>query len=197
MPTPEKTSLIRIVAAGRDLLEAGGQHGLTMQSVAERVGVRAPSLYKHVAGRAALLSAVAEATVDDLAARLKSTDGSLEELARGYRRFARARPEGFRLMHSAHVPPEVLARAASPMLRVCRELVGEREALEAARLVTAWATGFVEMELNGAFRLGGMSTAPSSTAWSACAERLRAIIRPRPPDSRRAFTCATAASVET
>ncbi|WP_406277261.1 TetR/AcrR family transcriptional regulator [Embleya sp. NBC_00896] len=155
MPTPEKTSLIRIVAAGRDLLEAGGQHGLTMQSVAERVGVRAPSLYKHVAGRAALLSAVAEATVDDLAARLKSTDGSLEELARGYRRFARARPEGFRLMHSAHVPPEVLARAASPMLRVCRELVGEREALEAARLVTAWATGFVEMELNGAFRLGG------------------------------------------
>jgi AcrR family transcriptional regulator len=92
MPTPEKTSLSRIVATGRDLLEANGQHGLTMQSVAAREGVRAPSLYKHVGSRAALLAAVAEATVDDLTARLEATDGSLEELVRGYRRFARTWP---------------------------------------------------------------------------------------------------------
>ncbi|OON80866.1 TetR/AcrR family transcriptional regulator [Streptomyces tsukubensis] len=155
MPTPEKTSLSRIVAAGRDLLESNGQQGLTMQSVAERVGVRAPSLYKHVGSRAALLTAVAEATVDDLTAQLEATDGSLEELVRGYRRFAQARPEGFRLMHSAHAPPQSLARAAGPILRVSGALAGEQDALEAARLVTAWATGFIEMELNGAFRLGG------------------------------------------
>ncbi len=155
MPTPEKTSLDKIVAAGRDLLEAGGRQGLTMQKVAERVGVRAPSLYKHVGNRAALLSAVAEATVDDLASRLESTDGSLEELLRRYRRFAGARPEGFRLMHSAYVSPRSLARAAGPVLRTCRELAGARDALDAARLVTAWATGFIEMEISGAFRLGG------------------------------------------
>src|SRR3954452_4830455 len=98
MPTPEKTSLGRIVAAGRDLLEAQGQQGLTMQAVAERVGVRAPSLYKHVGNRAALLAAVAEATIDDMTAGLEATDGTLEELARCYRRRARERPEGFRLM---------------------------------------------------------------------------------------------------
>jgi AcrR family transcriptional regulator len=155
MPTPEKTSFDKIVAAGRDLLEAGGQQALTMQSVAERVGVRAPSLYKHVGNRAALLIAVAEATIDDLVAWLESTDGSLEGLARGYRQFAQAWPEGFRLMLSADAPPETLARVAAPVLHASRELVGEREALEAARLVTAWATGFIEMELIGAFRLGG------------------------------------------
>uniref|UniRef100_A0AAU3H339 WHG domain-containing protein n=1 Tax=Streptomyces sp. NBC_01401 TaxID=2903854 RepID=A0AAU3H339_9ACTN len=155
MPTPEKTSFSAIVTAGRDLLEAGGQQGLTMQGVAERVGVRAPSLYKHVAGRAALLTAVAEATVDDLTSRLETTDGSLEELARCYRRFAGIRPEGFRLMHSTHAPPSSLARAAGPVLRASRELAGERDALDAARLLTAWVTGFIEMELNGAFRLGG------------------------------------------
>jgi hypothetical protein len=38
---------------------------------------------------------------------------------------------------------------------VSRQLAGEEEALEAARLVTAWATGFIGMELSGAFRLGG------------------------------------------
>lgn len=155
MPTPEKTSLDKIVAAGRDLLEAGGRQGLTMQSVAKRVGVRAPSLYKHVANRAALLTAVAEATIDDLVLRLESTDGSIEGLARGYRLFAQAWPEGFRLTLSADAPPESLARAAAPMLDASRELVGDRDALDAARLVTAWATGFIEMELLGAFRLGG------------------------------------------
>ncbi|MEU2247773.1 WHG domain-containing protein [Streptomyces sp. NPDC019224] len=155
MPTPEKTSLSRIVAAGRELLEESGQQGLTMQGVAQRVGVRAPSLYKHVSNRAALLSAVAVATVEDLLARLEATDGSLEELARCYRRFAEARPEGFRLLNSSYAPPEALARAAGPVLRTSAELVGERETLEAARLLTSWLTGFIGMELNGAFRLGG------------------------------------------
>ncbi|MET8905624.1 TetR/AcrR family transcriptional regulator [Streptomyces sp. NPDC127113] len=155
MPTPEKTSFGQIVAAGRELLEVVGQERLTMQSVAERVGVRAPSLYKHVGNRAALLVAVAEATVDDVTASLEATDGTLEELARCYRRRAQERPEGFRLMHSAHAPPEALARMAGPILRVARELVGDRDTLAAARMLTSWVTGFIEMELNGAFRLGG------------------------------------------
>ena len=44
MPTPERTSLDAIIRAGCDLLEADGVEGLTMQAVAVRVGVRAPSL---------------------------------------------------------------------------------------------------------------------------------------------------------
>ena len=54
MPTPERTSYAEIVAAGRDILEESGPTGLTMQSVAQRVGVRAPSLYKRVRDRDAL-----------------------------------------------------------------------------------------------------------------------------------------------
>ncbi|MBN9180743.1 MAG: TetR family transcriptional regulator, partial [Microbacterium sp.] len=39
MPAPEKTTRAAIIAAGRTLVERVGVDGLTMQAVAERVGV--------------------------------------------------------------------------------------------------------------------------------------------------------------
>ena len=155
MPTPERTSYAEIVAAGRDILEESGPTGLTMQSVAQRVGVRAPSLYKRVRDRDALLEAVAAATVDDLTGRLAASDRSLEGLARAYRALAHERPEGFRLMFAAAAPQELLDRAGLTIVDSAAVITGEEHALDAARLVTAWATGFIHMELAGAFRLGG------------------------------------------
>lgn len=169
MPTPDRTSLAAIVAAGREILEASGLSGLTMQAVAARVGVRAPSLYKRVRDRDALITAVAEAVIDDLAAELERVERGdksdrseqdnaadvLSHLAMTFRAFAHAHPEGFRLMFTASAPLASLDRAAGPVLRASAELVGADHALDAARLVTAWMTGFLQMELAGAFRLGG------------------------------------------
>jgi AcrR family transcriptional regulator len=155
MPTPERTSYAEIVAAGRDILEESGPAGLTMQSVAQRVGVRAPSLYKRVRDRDALIGAVAAATVGDLTERLEASDRSLEDLARAYRALAHERPEGFRLMFAAVAPQELLDRAGMTIVDSAAAIAGQEHALDAARLVTAWATGFIHMELAGAFRLGG------------------------------------------
>ena len=182
MPTPERTTTAAIVAAGREILESGGQPALTMQAVAARVGVRAPSLYKRIRDRDALLAAVAEAVVDDLATRLQATAAQppvrlhsadetrgnpdevirgmqsrngLEVLAAEFRAFAHEHPEGFRLIFTAAAPLEALDRAARPVLTTSATLVGGDDALHAARLFTAWATGFLQMELAGAFRLGG------------------------------------------
>lgn len=155
MPTPERTSLTQIVEAGCDILERHGLGGLTMQSVAARVGVRAPSLYKRVRDRDALVAAVAEATVVELTRRLEASDRSLEALAHTYRAFAHERPEGFRLIFTASAPQAALDRAGATIVRSAGMLAGEAQALEAARLITAWATGFIQMELAGAFRLGG------------------------------------------
>jgi AcrR family transcriptional regulator len=155
MPTPDRTSLREIVDAGRALVEAGGPTRLTMQAVAEQVGVRAPSLYKRVRDRDALLVLVAEANADDLADRLEAADGSLPGLARTYRRFAQQHPEGFRLMFAVEGAAAAMGRASAPLLRATEELVGADAALDAARLFTAWATGFVNMELSGSFRFDG------------------------------------------
>ncbi|WEK60848.1 MAG: WHG domain-containing protein [Candidatus Microbacterium colombiense] len=155
MPTPERTSMEQIVAAGREILEVGGPSGLTMQAVAARVGVRAPSLYKRVRDREALHTAVATASIDALTAQLERAGDDLTALASAYRDFAHAHPEGFRIMFTAASPHEALERSAAPLIRAAAARVGDEDALDAARLFTAWATGFLQMELSGAFRLGG------------------------------------------
>lgn len=155
MPTPDRTSLDQIIAAGRQILATSGSASVTMQAVATRVGVRAPSLYKRVRDRDALLSAIAESVIDELTARLDATDADLTGIAHAYRAFAQQQPEAFRLMFSTAAPHAALQRSAAPVIRASAAIVGDDDALDAARLFTAWATGFLQMELAGAFRLGG------------------------------------------
>lgn len=165
MPAPERTTTAAVVAAGRAIVEAQGVDALTMQAVADRVGVRAPSLYKRVARRDALLAAVVAAALDDLVAAITDASGAgaprerLVAIATATRAFAHANPVGFGLVFapSPASRPEVTAleEAAAPLLAVTRDLVGDAAALDAARLVTAWLHGFLAMELGGAFQLGG------------------------------------------
>jgi AcrR family transcriptional regulator len=159
VPTPERTSLDAIVSAARDLLEEEGLAGLTMNAVAGRVGVRAPSLYKRVPGRDRLIELVAEATLTELATRIGSTDDAVE-LAGRFRAFGLERPAAFQLVMTpgAGTPvagDEFRIAASETMLRLTVALAGEHDALEAARTLTAWAVGFISMEINGSFRLGG------------------------------------------
>jgi len=159
MPTPDRTSLEEIVNAARDLLESEGLAGVTMQAVADRVGVRAPSLYKRVQSRDDLVRLVAEATLVDLADRLAPKTTPLE-LANEFRAFAKDRPAAYQLVMTpgAGTPvagPEFAVTASASILRIAADTAGEEHALEAARTLTAWATGFISMELNGAFQLGG------------------------------------------
>jgi AcrR family transcriptional regulator len=169
MPTPDRTSLEEIVRAGCDLLESDGVAGLSMQAVADRVGVRAPSLYKRVRSRDDLIRLIGEATLADLAARLDAVAEAepsvdpverLTRLAHAVRAFARASPAAYRLVFSppsadAAASPESITRSATAVLAVAADLAGPDDALAAARTVTAWTTGFIGMELAGAFRLGG------------------------------------------
>ncbi len=166
MPTPDRTSLEQIIGAAREILESDGLAGLTMQAVAERVGVRAPSLYKRVRSRDALIGLVAEATILDLGERLGAIDSSpdprqdLAALARVFRAFAHERPTGYRLIfgwssETAKPGRDASASSVGPLLRITTELAGPADALSAARTFTAWANGFLSMELAGAFQLGG------------------------------------------
>lgn len=168
MPTPARTSLDDIVRAGRGILQSDGLAAVTMQAVADRVGVRAPSLYKRVRSRDELIRLIATTTAHDLGDRLAAivnpsvpdARAQLTELAHAVRAFAHASPGEYRLLfapatEATRPEPEALTRAVAPLLHVTTELAGPDAALDAARTVTAWATGFIGMELAGAFQLGG------------------------------------------
>lgn len=166
MPTPARTSTEQILAAGRRLVAADGLEGLTMARVAELVGVRAPSLYKRVPSRAALVRLVAADLLAELGVALARETGTgdpeadLRGLARALRRFALAEPSLLVLVFSplpeemAPDPQEVV-RSVEPLLALTTQLVGVQRALPAARTLTAWLTGFVRMEGQGSFGLGG------------------------------------------
>jgi len=165
-PARARTSRDAILVAARQILETDGLDGVTMQAVADRVGVRAPSLYKHVTDRAALLQAVTDAVMAELVASLAIPRPSpdprtdLRRVARRYRSFVRADPAGYGLLFArpgtgGSIDEAALADLGRPIVVATARLAGERDALANARTIVSWAHGFVSMELAGAFRLGG------------------------------------------
>nr|ADC35976.1 TetR family transcriptional regulator [uncultured bacterium 148] len=165
-PTPSRTSRDAITAAARAILEEDGLDAVSMQAVAHRVGVRPPSLYKHVADRNALIRAVTDAVTADLGAALRppraATDArvDLRWIARTYRAFVHANPVGYGLLFARLDPgrapdPATLAALGEPIVEAIGRLVGPDDALSAARTFVAFAHGFTSLELAGGFRLGG------------------------------------------
>jgi AcrR family transcriptional regulator len=165
MPAHAQTSTAAIVAAGRLLLEEHGMEALTMRDVASAVGVRAPSLYKRVRDRSDLVRLILEDVADELTSTLDAAAGSGDPAADArvmtlaFRKFAHANPVTYSLMFAPQAAgPGATGRSvrsSATFLRTIAELVGPERALPAARMIVAWAHGFITMELAGAFRLGG------------------------------------------
>jgi AcrR family transcriptional regulator len=141
-----------IAAAARELLEQEGPEGLSMRKVAARLGIQAPSLYKHLPDKQALESAVISMGFEEQAAafeRALATDDPLAALAITYRSYALQHPHLYRLMTDRplqrdRLSPGVEQRAAAPVL----EATGDADL---ARAVWAFAHGMTILELNGRF----------------------------------------------
>ena len=111
-PAPrERTPRARqIIDTARALLEAVGSDGLTMRRLADELGIRAPSLYKHVNGRPALELALVEIGLDETGLALHavvagSNGHSVSDLLGAYRTMGLANPELYRLITASSFPP--------------------------------------------------------------------------------------------
>lgn len=177
MPAPALTSTAAVLAAGRLLLERDGPGALTMRRVADAVGVRAPSLYKHVGGRDELIRLILEGVADELTALLQEAASTgapradVRRMADAYRLFAHRNPAAYGLLFARGAPAGAISRSqrsSAALLSAMAAIIGSEQALPAARTIVAWAHGFITMEQAGAFRLGG----DIDTAWDFGIERI-------------------------
>jgi AcrR family transcriptional regulator len=160
-PTPRA---LEIVAVALELLEAEGPDGLSMRRLAERLGIRAPSIYKHFPDKQALEAAIIsvgferQANAFELA--VAGAADPLDAIARAYRRFALEHSHLYRLMTGHELNRELLtpgveARAAAPVLAA---VGGDRDL---ARAAWAFAHGMSILELDRRFP----SDADLDAAW--------------------------------
>ena len=114
-----------IVRAALELLEEEGADALTMRRLADRLGVKAPSLYKHLAGKddleAALIAVGLEQVASVLGDAARGAPDPLAAIAAAYRGFAHAHPHLYRLLTERPLPRDRLpagleARAAAPLV---------------------------------------------------------------------------------
>lgn len=149
--TPRATE---IAAAARTLLEESGPEALTMRALADRLGIKAPSLYKHFPDKHAVEAELVTQTLTEFAeaceAAERTSPGSLAAITDAYRAYALAHPHLYCLATERPLPrhalPEGLeTRAAAPLVRAC---AGDPDL---ARATWAFAHGMVALEIHGRF----------------------------------------------
>jgi AcrR family transcriptional regulator len=161
-----------IVDAARELLEEEGPDALSMRRIAERLGIRAPSIYKHLPDKQALENALISAGFEEQAklfeAAVRRNDDAVTAIARAYRRWARRHPHLYRLMTERPLDRENLVPGAEDRAgRVLYEAFGGDA--DRARAAWAFAHGMTILELNDRFPPG----ADLDAAWERGIEALR------------------------
>jgi AcrR family transcriptional regulator len=155
MPAIAKTSRDEIINVALLILEEDGEAAVTMQSVAKRVGIRGPSLYKWFPDRKALLLALEEIAFRLLGDGLRQAEGRIDRMAYAYLSFAREHPALHGLIFRSG-PSEQAAECVRPALEAFEKLLGNpADALVRTRVFASFLYGFSLMEQAGAFRLQG------------------------------------------
>ncbi|MCW2525817.1 MAG: putative TetR-family transcriptional repressor [Pseudonocardiales bacterium] len=115
-PAPRSARVSQIVAAARAIVESEGADALTMRRLADELGIKAPSLYKHLPGRDAVVAQLVDETLFETGEKMHaavesltaSTAGPVPALLAAYREFGRTRPNLYRLVTTGTFPRDAL-----------------------------------------------------------------------------------------
>ena len=153
----------RVVAEAADLADEAGPDPLTLAALAARLGVRQPSLYKHVASLDSLQQLIAQrAKVEfaDVLGRVaigRARDDALVAMAYAWRAWARDHPGRYQIGQRAPAPGDaehvaVADRVVAVMTAVMAGygLAGD-DAIDAVRAYRSALHGFVSLEAGGGF----------------------------------------------
>jgi AcrR family transcriptional regulator len=150
----------RVLEAAGALVDRVGLEGLGLTPLAALLGVRAPSLYHHVAGLDGLRRALGARVASELVAALRGAAEGLaprpgvRAVARAYRLFALRHPGRVAALRAS---PEAFAEVTRE-LEACLERAGATGAprLFARRLFVSFVEGFSQLEERGALGQGAL-----------------------------------------
>jgi AcrR family transcriptional regulator len=164
---PRRRGLDRrvVIEEAAALADECGLESVTFVNLAERLEIRAPSLYNHIAGTDELRAQLALLGMRALQAELASAaigrngvDG-IVAVADAYRRFAKARPGLYRATLSAPTPTDVELIAVSSEFLAVMEVVmlplnlRGNDVIHALRALRSLVHGFVSLEAVHGFGL--------------------------------------------
>ncbi|MFE5143177.1 TetR/AcrR family transcriptional regulator [Streptomyces fagopyri] len=154
-----------MVAAGADLADEVGLGRLTMALLAERLGVRTPSLYKHVGGQEDLVRRIAALATDQAAdavgAAVQGVAGrdALAAALRAFRTLVIAHPGRYAATTGMEPtgPDDPMALAAQRLFDVFRAVlrgygIDESDMDHALRMFRSLCHGFATLEAAGGFK---------------------------------------------
>lgn len=161
MPRAGLTPVV-LTRAGAELADETGFDQVTVAALAQRVGVRAASLYSHLGGtqdlrtRIALLALEEMADRGDAALAGRAGKDALAALAGVYRDYAREHPGRYAAAQLRLTPEAAAASAGGRHARLSRAVLrgydlAEPDQTHAVRLLGSVFSGYVALELGGAF----------------------------------------------
>ena len=152
-----------VVEAAARLVDEEGIEQLSLGRLAERLGVRVPSLYNHVAGLPGLKHDLALYCLRELLDHIrratigKSRAEAIIALADSYQAYARQAPGRYALTLQAPPPDDkevqvVAQQVVEVVLAVLAPYrLGEEEAIHAIRGLRSIVQGFISLEMAGGF----------------------------------------------
>jgi AcrR family transcriptional regulator len=155
----------RVVVVAGEIADAEGLEAVTLARVAADLGIRPPSLYNHVQGRAGLMRQLRLRSVNEMGAAItdaavgRSREEALRSVAVAYRDYALAHPGRYATTLGAPTAddPEAIAAADSAIDPIVAILAGwgleGDEALHLVRVIRSALHGFVSIEIGGGFGL--------------------------------------------
>jgi AcrR family transcriptional regulator len=158
----------QVLQAAGQIVDAEGLDALKLSALAERLGVRTPSLYNHIAGLGGLRRELALLSTRQLSARLaraaigKTTDEALLALAEAFRGYIREHPGLYALTVGASrlqdPPDRELIAAEDGVVQVVLAVLAsyglhDEPAVHAVRGLRSVVHGFATLESAGGFGL--------------------------------------------
>jgi AcrR family transcriptional regulator len=155
----------RVVEEAERMADDVGLSQLSLTALAERLGVRQPSIYKHIDSMAALRRSISIRAKTELgnvltrAAVGRSGGDAIHAMSRAYRTWALLHPGRYEAAQYAPAPGDAEDEAASAAaIQTCADVLASYElagddAIDAIRALRSTLHGFVALESGGAFGL--------------------------------------------